>query len=91
MSFASRVENVVRKIPRGSVLTYAQVAERAGSPRAARAVGSILSKNKNPEIPCHRVVRSDGNVGGYNRGSAKKRELLSQEGAMTSSLLRPPH
>lgn len=73
---------VVKKIPRGKVLTYKEVALRAGSPRAARAVGSILKKNYDPTIPCHRVIRSDGIAGEYNRGRNKKLELLKKEGAI---------
>lgn len=62
-------------------MTYGEVARRAGSPRAARAVGAYMKQNFDPGIPCHRVVRSDGSVGEYNRGgSGKKRELLEQEG-----------
>ena len=80
--FSEKVYSVVRKIPKGEVLTYAQVAELAGSPRAARSVGSILKKNYNPKIPCHRVIRSDGIVGEYNRGRKKKLELLKKEGVM---------
>ncbi len=72
---------VVRRIPRGEVLSYKEVARRAGNARAARAVGSILHRNFNPRIPCHRVVRADGSLGGYNRGIAKKRALLREEGA----------
>ena len=79
-SFREKVYRVVKKIPTGKVLTYGQVALRAGSPRAARAVGSILAKNYDPKIPCHRVVRSDGGLGKYNRGSQRKKELLKQEG-----------
>lgn len=73
---------MVKKIPRGKVLTYKEVALRAGSPRAARAVGSILKKNYDPTIPCHRVIRSDGIAGEYNRGRNKKLELLKKEGAI---------
>ena len=80
-TFRERVFAIVRKIPRGKVLTYKEVAERVGSPRAARAVGNILSTNWNPKIPCHRVIRSDGGLGGYNRGIAKKKLLLKSEGA----------
>lgn len=54
----------------------------AGSPRAFRAVGNILNKNRNPKIPCHRVIKSDGKVGGYNQGSAKKVKLLKKEGVI---------
>lgn len=73
---------MVRKIPRGRVLTYQEVAKRAGNPRAYRAVGSVLNKNYNLMIPCHRVVRSDEKLGGYNRGQEKKRELLRKELAL---------
>ncbi len=80
--FAQQVYDVVRKIPQGKTLTYKEVAKRAGRPKAFRAVGNILNKNDNPEIPCHRVIRSDGNTGGYNRGSEKKIERLREEGAL---------
>lgn len=78
--FQNRVYNVVKKIPRGKVLTYKQVAIFAGRPKAYRAVGNILAKNFNPQIPCHRVIRSDGRVGDYNRGLEKKIKLLKKEG-----------
>ena len=80
--FQSKVYKVVEKIPRGKTMTYKEVAQRAGFPGAWRAVGNILAKNKNPKIPCHRVVRSDGGIGGYNRGTGKKIELLKQEGVI---------
>lgn len=79
-SFSRRVFFVVSKIPRGKVLSYKEVALKAGSPRAFRAVGTILSKNYNPKIPCHRVIRSDGGIGEYNRGKRKKVALLKSEG-----------
>ena len=75
-----RIYDIVRKIPRGRVLTYKQVAKLSGSPKAYRAVGNILNKNYDLSIPCHRVVRSDGKTGGYNRGAEKKKEILSREG-----------
>lgn len=78
--FTEKVYSVVKKIPKGKVLTYKQVAEKAGSPKAFRAVGSILKKNFNPEIPCHRVIRSDGDLGKYNRGERAKKEILTKEG-----------
>lgn len=82
-TFRERALSIVRAIPAGSVLTYAEVARRAGSPRAARAVGSIMKTNYDPAIPCHRVIRSDGKIGEYNRGgSQRKRQLLQQEGAV---------
>ena len=79
--FAKRVYAVVAKIPRGKTLTYKQVATKAGLPGAARAVGNLMKLNYNPNIPCHRVVRSDGKPCGYNRGGpARKLELLREEG-----------
>ncbi len=79
-SFAEKVYAVVKKIPKGKVLTYKQVAERAGKPKAYRAVGNILNKNRNPKVPCHRVIRSDGTLGGYAWGGKKKVEILKKEG-----------
>jgi methylated-DNA-[protein]-cysteine S-methyltransferase len=81
--FQKKVYDIVRQIPKGKVLTYKQVAEKIGNPKAVRAVGTVLSKNYNPEIPCHRVIRSDGKLGNYNRGSDKKYQLLKQEGFLT--------
>jgi O-6-methylguanine DNA methyltransferase len=80
--FSEKVKSIVAKIPCGKTLTYAEVARRAGSPRAYRAVGNILNKNYNSKIPCHRVVRSDGALGGYNRGIKKKKEILRREGVI---------
>jgi methylated-DNA-[protein]-cysteine S-methyltransferase len=80
-SFAEKVYAVVAKIPKGKVMTYKQVAAKAGNPGAARAVGSLMAKNFRKDIPCHRVIRSDGRVGQYNRGGPKKKlELLKKEG-----------
>lgn len=81
-TFKQRVYQVVRRIPRGSLMTYASVAKRAGVPGAARAVGTALSQNFDSAIPCHRVIRSDGGLGGYNRGIAMKRRILEKEGAL---------
>jgi len=80
MSFSEKVYAVVKKIPKGRVLTYKEVAKRAGKPLASRAVGNILNKNHDPKIPCHRVIRSDGKLGGYNGGARKKQEILVAEG-----------
>lgn len=60
-------------------MTYKQVAEGAGSQQAYRAVGNILNKNYDPKIPCHRVIRSNGDIGGYNRGKKLKLKILKQE------------
>ncbi|MBI3888741.1 MGMT family protein [Candidatus Nomurabacteria bacterium] len=79
-SFTQKVHEVVKKIPKGKVLTYKEVARRAGNAKASRAVGNILNKNHDPKIPCHRVIRSDGKLGGYNGGTQKKKEILKKEG-----------
>ena len=72
-SFSERVYAIVAKIPKGKVMTYKQVAAKAGSPHAARAVGNLMKNNYNPKIPCHRVVRSDGKIGDYNRGGGERK------------------
>jgi len=82
LSFTQKVFAVVKKIPRGKVLTYQKVAKKIGRTRAYRAVGNILNKNYDPQIPCHRVIRSDGKTGGYNRGVRKKMEILKREGCL---------
>ncbi len=78
------VLEAVRKIGRGRYKTYGEVASEAGLPRAARFVGNVMRKNRCPLlIPCHRVVRSNGHVGGYSgatRGRRLKLRLLMQEG-----------
>lgn len=79
--FSDEVYAIVSRIPKGRVMTYKQVAEAIGRPKAARAVGNALNKNPNPlRVPCHRVVRSDGMVGGYAKGTKRKIELLNEEG-----------
>lgn len=78
--FAEKVRDVVRKIPKGKTMTYREVAARAGSVGAARAVGTIMASNFLKDVPCHRVIRSDGKIGEYNRGGpAAKRKLLIAE------------
>ena len=78
--FEEKIFEIVKGILPGDILTYKDVAESAGHPKAYRAVGNILNKNYNKDIPCHRVVRSDGEIGGYNRGLQRKILLLRQEG-----------
>lgn len=81
--FQQAVYDVVKKIPEGSVMTYKEVAHAIGRPRACRAVGTVLSKNYDPTIPCHRVIRSDGYMGGYNRGGdTAKEKILRLEGGI---------
>jgi len=78
--FKEKVYQVVKKIPGGKTLSYKEVARRAGRPKAWRLVGNILNKNRDKKIPCHRVIRSDGRIGGYNQGVKKKIALLKKEG-----------
>ncbi len=80
-TFTEKVHEVVKKIPKGKVLTYGEVAVKAGNAKAVRAVGSAMKKNFNPEIPCHRVVCADRSVGQYNRGGTEvKKRILREEG-----------
>jgi methylated-DNA-[protein]-cysteine S-methyltransferase len=80
MNFKEKIYRVVKKIPKGKVLTYKEVARKIGHPLAFRAVGNILGKNTDKSVPCHRVIRSDGKIGGYNGLQGKKRMLLVEEG-----------
>ena len=87
-SFDRKVLEVTARIPPGKVATYAQVAAKAGNPRASRAAGNALHKNPVAIIvPCHRVLRSDGSLGGYGGGLPVKEWLLRHEGAIATSLL----
>lgn len=79
-SFRESVLSVVRSISLGSVLSYKEVAEQAGYPGAARAVGALMKRNFDAGVPCHRVIRSDGQLGEYNRGRERKVALLKGEG-----------
>jgi methylated-DNA-[protein]-cysteine S-methyltransferase len=78
--FEARVYQIVKKIPKGKVLTYKQVAEKLGNKNLARAVGNALNKNRDLRVPCRRVIKSDGQIGGYNRGRREKIRLLKREG-----------
>ena len=81
--FQLKVWNYLKKIPRGKVKTYSEVAKAIGKPLAVRAVANAIGKNPlAPQIPCHRVIRSDGSLGGYSgKGGIKtKRLLLKKEG-----------
>ncbi len=82
-SFVSSVQRVVKGIRKGQVMTYGAVATKAGFPGAARAVGSLMKQNYDPQIPCHRVVRADGSLGDYNRGGTKRKAaILKKEGVV---------
>jgi methylated-DNA-[protein]-cysteine S-methyltransferase len=87
--FQRRVLNQCRRVPYGATISYAQLAAKAGSPRAARAAGNCMAGNLIPLIiPCHRVVCSDGRVGAYSAlgGSAMKRRLLAMESRASEEL-----
>jgi len=80
--FQLKVWNYLKKIPKGKVKTYADVAKAIGKPLAVRAAANAIGKNPYPpKIPCHRVIRSDGSLGGYSGkgGIKKKRRLLRLE------------
>lgn len=81
-NFAQTVYKVVSRIPRGKTLSYKEVAKLSGRPHAFRAVGNILNRNHDKNVPCHRVIRSDGKLGGYNGGTEFKRAILKREGAI---------
>lgn len=79
--FQQRVLRAEHAIPRGRVSTYRRIAAHLGNPNAARAVGTALATNPFPVIvPCHRAIRSDGSLGGYQGGTRMKRTLLEAEG-----------
>ena len=79
------VYSMLLTIPKGKVSTYGDLAKALGNPSASRHVGRILSKNPNPiKVPCHRVVMSNGKIGGYALGTQKKKELLQNEGVIFS-------
>ncbi len=85
-AFQVRVWAALRHVPRGSTLTYSQLAERLGSPHAARAIGSACGANPVAlVIPCHRIVRRDGSLGGYRWGVEIKEALLEAEGSRATS------
>jgi O-6-methylguanine DNA methyltransferase len=82
-TFSDKVRDIVRKIPKGKTMTYKEVAAKAGNPRAARAVGAVMRGNYDESIPCHRVIKSDGTFGSYNRGGTmRKQAILKEEGAL---------
>lgn len=86
--FVNAVLQQVRTIPWGEVITYRQAAERAGSPLAWRAAGQALSVNRHPiVVPCHRVVGSNGKIGGFSGPEGWKKKLLELEGIRFSQVL----
>lgn len=77
--FQNKVYNLTKKIPRGKVTTYKIIGNKLKT-KAYRAVGIALNKNKNKDVPCHRVVNSNGSVGGFAKGTKNKIKLLKKEG-----------
>jgi methylated-DNA-[protein]-cysteine S-methyltransferase len=78
---AQDVYNLLKKVPEGRVTTYGDLAKALGVPGASRAIGRIMNANPNPlVVPCHRVVSSDGGIGGYAFGVKKKKQILCKEG-----------
>jgi methylated-DNA-[protein]-cysteine S-methyltransferase len=89
--FSARVLKETLGIPRGKVCAYSGLAERAGFPRAARAVGSVMANNPFPlAIPCHRVIRADGTTGHFGGGADMKKRLLEREGIPFDAAGRVP-
>jgi O-6-methylguanine DNA methyltransferase len=85
MTFTEKVRAIVAQIPEGKTMSYKEVATLAGNPKAARAVGAVMRTNYDPAIPCHRVIGSNGDMRGYNRGGAeKKRAILGNEALFVS-------
>ena len=81
--FKKKVYMEVIKIPKGSVRSYKWLAARIGKPHSCRAVGNALNKNPYPLIiPCHRIIKSDGTIGGFSKGVREKKRLLSKEGVV---------
>ena len=88
-SFEIKVWAAIDQIPKGSVITYKELANKIGHPNAVRAVANACGKNPNPiSTPCHRVIRSDRKPGGYSApgGIKKKIELLNKEGVSLLSM-----
>ncbi len=80
MNFSEKVYSKLKKVPKGKVTTYKLLAESVGS-KAYRAIGSLMRKNPYaPKVPCHRVVKSDGSIGGFASGIMNKIKLLKKEG-----------
>lgn len=85
MTFRDKVYQITKKIPKGKVATYGQIARSAGNPKAARAVGMFMKKNPYaPSVPCHRVVGYNGGLTGYSggKGISTKKSMLISEGVL---------
>ncbi len=83
--FQQKVWRALIRIPKGQVRTYEDIARSIGNPRAVRAVANAIGANTIPVlVPCHRVIRKDGGIGGYRWGVAQKKKLLKSEGVCIS-------
>lgn len=80
--FKEKVYNAAKQISKGRVATYKVIAHAIGKPKAARAVGNVLNKNYLKEVPCHRIICSDGRVGGFNGGTELKIKKIKEEGVV---------
>lgn len=81
MSFNEKIYALLKKVPKGKVTTYGELAKAVGSPKAARAVGNAMNKNPYaPKVPCHRVIGSDGSMTGFASGIKNKVTMLKKEG-----------
>jgi len=90
-AFQQRVWQALRKIPCGQTMSYAEIAEKIGLPKAVRAVAGACAANRAAlVVPCHRVVRSDGNISGYRWGRERKRELLRRERTSSTRIRATP-
>lgn len=84
MNFNEKVYNLVKKIPKGKISTYGIIAKKLNS-KAYRTVGNALNKNNSKQIPCHRVINSNGFIGKFNKGTKNKIKLLKKEGIKIKS------
>ena len=83
--FQEAVYRAVKKVPRGKVSTYKNIAHLIQRPNAYRAVGRALHKNTSQDVPCHRIIKADGQVGGYRADTQRKIQKLRQEGVIIQS------
>lgn len=81
-NFTEKVYAAVKKIKKGNIATYKEIAKSIGNPNAYRAVGNALNKNTSSAVPCHRIIKEDMSIGGFNKGNANKIRLLKSEGAI---------
>ena len=82
--FQKKVFSMTKKIPKGKVTTYKMIAKKLKT-KAYRAIGNSLNKNNDKRVPCHRVVKSNGEIGGFNKGQTEKIKILEKEGIKVSN------